>query len=240
MVSLGDQLITDEVAAVSELVKNSYDADAKVVEIHIENAFNPDAGKIRVVDWGNGMDLSTVEKGWLEVATILKSRSPDEKPRLSPVLKRPILGEKGLGRLSVHKLGLVTEIVSRARSSEDNIVDKEVVLKLDWTAFLDTQKYLEEIPVELSERAPKTFTGLDDENKPNHGTEITVTKLKRAWTEDMLKELYLKSQIISSPISGTRNFTVTADFKDLDLSKEELVDYEEIAENSIYSFKENV
>jgi DNA mismatch repair ATPase MutL len=28
MLSLGEQLITDEVAAVSELVKNAYDADA--------------------------------------------------------------------------------------------------------------------------------------------------------------------------------------------------------------------
>ncbi len=240
MIQLGDQLITDEVAAVSELVKNSYDADAKIVEVHIENAMNTETGKIRVIDWGIGMDLPTIEKGWLEVATVLKSREQDEKPRLTLIFKRPILGEKGLGRLSVHKLGLVTEIVSRARSTNDKIVEKEVVLRLDWTAFEDSQKFLEEIPVDLSERTPEVFTGLDEEGKPNHGTQITITKLKRAWTTDMLKELYLKSQIISSPISGTRNFEVVPYFKELNLKNEELVNYREIARNSIYSFQGNV
>lgn len=240
MTLLGDQLITDEVAAVSELVKNSYDADAKVVEVHIENSFNPDTGKIRIIDWGNGMDLQTIEKGWLEIATISKSRAPGEKQRLSPIFKRSILGEKGLGRLSVHKLGLVTEIVSRARSEEDKIVDKEVVLKLDWVMFEDTQKFLEQIPVDLYERSPEVFVGVDDEGQPNHGTQIIITKLKRAWTTDMLRELYLKSQVISSPISGTRGFRVDPDFKELDLKKEELVDYVEIAKSSIYSFKGNV
>ncbi len=240
MIQLGDQLITDEVAAISELVKNSYDADAKIVEVHIENAFNPEIGKIRVIDWGNGMDLPTVEKGWLEVATVLKSRKAEEKPRLSQIFKRPILGEKGLGRLSVHKLGFVTEIVSRARSSMNKIVEKEVVLRLDWTAFEDSQKFLEEVPVYLSERTPEVFIGLDDEGKPNHGTQITVTKLKRAWTTNMLRDLYLKSQIISSPVSGTRNFKVVPDFKELSLNNEEIVDYREIAKNSIYSFQGKV
>ena len=35
MILLGEQLITDEVVAVSELIKNSYDADSTNIEIHL-------------------------------------------------------------------------------------------------------------------------------------------------------------------------------------------------------------
>ncbi len=232
MVSLGEQLITDEVAAVSELVKNAYDADAQKVTVTIRDSANPTEGTIRVLDDGNGMNLDTVLKGWLEIATTNKARKPKEKPRLSPIYKRPILGEKGLGRLSVHKLGMVTEIISRGRGS-----DREVKLKLDWTQFEDPEKLLEDIPVEVSEGAPEVFTGIDSEGNPNHGTSIKVTRLKRTWTSEMLKELYMKSQIISSPIAGMRNFKVIPDFNELSIRPEELVDYDFIARNAIYTFK---
>ncbi len=237
MIQLGEQLITDEVAAVSELIKNSYDADAKIVELHMENMFDPENGEISIKDWGNGMDISTVEKGWLEIATISKSRNPNDPPRLSPILKRKLLGEKGLGRLSVHKLGSITEIVSRARSTDNKIVEKEVVLRLDWTKFMDTDKYLDEVSVEIFERDPVIFVGLDDEGKPNHGTQVVARKLRRSWTTAMLKDLYIKTQIISSPISGIRDFRVVSVIPELDPKKEELLNYENIAENSIYSFK---
>lgn len=240
MTLLGEQLITDEVAAVSELIKNSYDADAKVVTITIQNASNPEIGEIRIVDDGSGMILDTLVKGWLEIATLSKARSPGEKPRLSPIFKRPLLGEKGLGRLSVHKLGLVTEIVSRARPTEGHPVNKEVVLKLDWTAFEDSTKYLEEIPVDVFEQDPRVFPGVDDEGQPRHGTQIIISKLKRGWTTEMLKDIYIKSQVISSPIAGARDFKVVPEFNELVLRKEELTDYAEIAKNSIYSFRGEV
>ena len=60
MLLLGEQLITDEIAAVSELVKNSYDADAEEVKVILQNPSDPDLGSIEVWDNGNGMSTETV------------------------------------------------------------------------------------------------------------------------------------------------------------------------------------
>ena len=63
MLLLGEQLITDEVAAVSELVKNSYDADAVKVDIILRDVSTGAAGTIIVQDDGMGMSRNTVLKG---------------------------------------------------------------------------------------------------------------------------------------------------------------------------------
>jgi len=179
MVLLGEQLITDEVAAVSELIKNAYDADAKNVKLILTSVTDPDKGMIQIIDNGNGMSKKVIIDGWLELATTLKARTPEEKRRRSEILKRPILGEKGLGRLAVHKLGTSTEIVSRARKS-----NKEVVLKVEWEQFEDREKYLEKVPVTVTERAPEQFiTSKLGENFP-HGTMITVTRIRNNWNEE--------------------------------------------------------
>ena len=232
MTLLGEQLITNEVAAVSELVKNAYDADALKVKIVMRKLDSMKDGSVTVIDNGIGMSKETVLTGWLELATSMKARQPDEPPRYSPKLKRPILGEKGLGRLSVHKLGFSTQIISRQEGSKS-----EVVLVVDWTSFENPKKSLEEVPVTLLERPPETFTGEGSESGFEKGTLIKVTSLRRSWTTAMVADLYGKSQVISSPLSGIRDFDVQFDVDDPEFKKAAVVDYGEIAKKAIYTFK---
>ena len=56
---LGEQLITDEVTAVFELIKNSYDADATQAKVVLQDISNQDKGVIKVIDNGIGMNIST-------------------------------------------------------------------------------------------------------------------------------------------------------------------------------------
>ena len=42
---IGQELITDEFVAVFELVKNSFDANAKHVKVVFENQYNPENSK---------------------------------------------------------------------------------------------------------------------------------------------------------------------------------------------------
>src|SRR6266550_7114798 len=74
MLLLGEQLITDEVAAVYELIKNSYDADATKVKIRLLQVTDPKQGRIEVKDNGSGMSRETLLTGWLELATPGKAR----------------------------------------------------------------------------------------------------------------------------------------------------------------------
>lgn len=69
MRTLGDELISSEVVAVIELVKNAYDADATRVLVRFHEPLEPGGGGIDVIDDGHGMSLETVRTALLEPAT---------------------------------------------------------------------------------------------------------------------------------------------------------------------------
>src|SRR5436190_23864712 len=59
---LGSDLITDDEVAIFELVKNSFDADASLVQLYIDD------NRIVVADNGTGMTYDDIKKKWLRVA----------------------------------------------------------------------------------------------------------------------------------------------------------------------------
>ena len=62
---IGAELISDDVVAVTELVKNGYDADASRVTISFRSVTAP-GGEISIIDNGTGMDLDTLLGVWME------------------------------------------------------------------------------------------------------------------------------------------------------------------------------
>ena len=97
---LGDELIGHDRLAVFELVKNSYDADATIVDVTLN--LEIEQPTITVLDNGSGMTMQAIEHGWLEIGTDSKRLAHRIR---SPLLRRMPLGEKGVGRLAVQKLG---------------------------------------------------------------------------------------------------------------------------------------
>lgn len=97
---LGEELITDEVQALVELVKNSYDADASWAKITIdsyaigEDLFANAKGAIVIEDDGVGMDKNAISAGWLTIAGSMK-RSEKSMGRTTRKGRTPI-GDKGL------------------------------------------------------------------------------------------------------------------------------------------------
>src|SRR6478736_2495322 len=69
--TIGSDLIGDPYAALVELVKNSYDADAKTVDVIFEYKKIDDkpALSIQIKDDGHGMNYDTVINNWLVPAT---------------------------------------------------------------------------------------------------------------------------------------------------------------------------
>ena len=71
---LGESLIADEITALSELIKNSYDADAGICVVNIDSNYQENingcncAGLIEISDNGCGMDLNTIINGWLTIS----------------------------------------------------------------------------------------------------------------------------------------------------------------------------
>ncbi len=114
---IGAELISDDVVAMTELVKNSHDADASQVNIVFQDVAEGD-GVIVIEDDGDGMDLDALLGRWMQPAGSLKGRSGIRQTRLG----RRFLGEKGMGRFAVDKLAAKLQLISRKRGSKDEIV----------------------------------------------------------------------------------------------------------------------
>jgi signal transduction histidine kinase len=210
MLLLGDQLIRDSGIAVFELVKNAYDADATKCKIMLNEVQTlSDAAQVIVEDNGSGMTSSIVKDVWLSPGTryrlteretmLAKQAEQDENAEHKNVqnrtdLGRLPLGEKGLGRFAVHKLGDSVRMVTRAKGC------KEVVVIVDWLSF-DNDKALSKIPVKVIERTPKHFTG----NRT--GTRLEISKLRDLpWSRNRVRSLFRSITSICSPIAGPERF----------------------------------
>src|SRR5687767_417244 len=122
---IGSELISDDVLAVTELVKNAHDADASIVVVECKGVASA-AGEIVVRDDGLGMDLDTLLGHWMQPAATSKAK-PSGRFTASG---RRMLGEKGVGRFAADKLGAHLELISRRKGHRD-----EVVAAFDWDDF---------------------------------------------------------------------------------------------------------
>ena len=114
---LGDQLIGSPRLAVFELVKNAYDADATRAVVTI-NGIGATSRSILIEDDGVGMSLPIIQDIWLVIAHDHKDKQRQLRRRSK--MGRLPLGSKGLGRLSVHKLGNKIEMITRAAENAGN------------------------------------------------------------------------------------------------------------------------
>lgn len=178
---LGEDLIKNESIAVLELVKNSYDAYASKCEVFFEDK----KGKIvsiQINDNGCGMNVNTVKDVWLVIGTDNKKKILQQEG-----LKRYPLGEKGIGRLGVHKLGKKITLISKTES------DPEVELEIDWSQ-LENAKSINSFPVKINLNIfPLHFA----ENET--GTKIIIESLKCEWDRRQLREIYRNIMSLHSP-----------------------------------------
>jgi hypothetical protein len=109
---LGSEMITDDEVAIFELVKNSFDAQARRVDIF----FSED--EIVVSDNGNGMSYEDIKEKWLFVAYSSKRETNEEANFRDGIAERKhYAGSKGIGRFS-----------SDIRPEDDNEVDARWLL----------------------------------------------------------------------------------------------------------------
>lgn len=103
---LGEKLVETVHLAVSELVKNSYDADATMVMVEFRQGESGNE-KIYISDDGVGMNFEEVKKYWMRIATSNKSLK-----NISQKYGRTKTGEKGIGRFCCRRLGSKLKLVT--------------------------------------------------------------------------------------------------------------------------------
>lgn len=190
---LGDELIGSARLAVFELVKNAYDADATEATVRLERLSEPDA-VITVIDDGEGMTPEVIKSVWLVPGDDHRRKQRLSKRR-TPKYGRLPLGEKGLGRFAVHKLGNQIELVTRAAGAN------ECCVRINWDELI-AHPYLDQAPVSLVVRRPEVF--LDDRT----GTRIQIRQLRNAtWSRREVRRLHNQITSICSPFEEPSGFS---------------------------------
>jgi len=202
--TLGDELISSEMVAVIELVRNAYDADATRVLVRFHGPLEIGKGRIEVIDDGHGMSLKTIRTAWMEPATLMRKRRPRSEKR-----DRRVLGRKGIGRFAASRLADFLDVVTRRAE-----MSREVWVFFDWSQFDDEEKYLDQVEVLWEEAEPVeirpdgTIQVLWEESEQlepsdlTHGTILRMEGLRTAWGKEQFESLRTGLSRLISPFFG--------------------------------------
>jgi signal transduction histidine kinase len=200
--TIGEELISNDIVAILELVKNSYDADARKVTINVEGdvfkkkdskqrfpfVIPKGQGSITISDNGTGMTLDTIKNGWMEPATIIK------KVKTKSGKGRRFLGEKGVGRFASARLSQSLEMITRVKD------DNEVVAIFNWQDFSNDKTYLDEIDCTWEVRKPRVIK--------KQGTVLVLKNLNLDWDYEKLNNLRTALSRLINPVAPVRDFEI--------------------------------
>ncbi len=146
VLTIGEELIQDEYAAIVELVKNCYDADSPNAVIVFKKIPKENCLEIRVEDNGNGMSPYDVINKWLVPSTTYKfTERVSSKGRV-------MQGRKGIGRYAASILGHELEMIT---------VDKDGIrtqLTVDWNEIAKYE-YLDQIKIPITTQQTQEKSG---------------------------------------------------------------------------------
>ncbi len=195
LAALGRDLVTDDIVAVIELVKNAYDALATHVEVRIRpEGTEQIAPYIEVSDDGHGMDYATIRDVWCVIATPHKQKSPVS--RIGP-RSRHVTGEKGLGRLSAARLGSKLDVTTKSRDSG------VLRFSIDWERLLKAD--------DLDDAAFNVSRLRSDDYDREHGTHIRIGGLENPWSKDKIDDLRKNLARLVSPFAKVEDFSISLD-----------------------------
>ncbi|HTF18564.1 MAG TPA: sensor histidine kinase [Chryseolinea sp.] len=190
---LGEELVSKKETAICELIKNSFDADAKMVKVVFDKTHGKE--KIKIIDDGNGMNREELVKGFMVLGTREKVSTP-----YSPVFKRKRGGSKGIGRLATLRLGkkLTVETIAADSNSFKVVVD--------WNQFSGSEN-ISYVPFPIME-----------DHFVKIGTTITIEELNDVWTDDDAKNVYKFISDLLQPFSISNKLPIKTDQFDVTLT----------------------
>lgn len=181
---LGRELVGKKETAVSELVKNAYDADAVSVDLTFEDS-DEEKGTLIIADNGIGMSREELIKGFMKISSTDKVHNPT-----SPIYKRNRAGRKGIGRFAVQRLGDKLTITTQKEDSENAIR-----ITVDWSLYKGDRDLL--TINNIVEEIPKT---------KEKGTDLKIEGLRDKWTVASIERVYryISGLIQPFPLSKER------------------------------------
>lgn len=230
---LGRESISSSTVAVSELIKNGYDADAE--DVHVEFYLkSPSALSTLVLrDDGNGMDSDTIQDHWFKIGTDYKNGV-----ELSLKKQRVLTGAKGLGRLGLDRLSKKVVLYTKKKGS-----NKALQLVVDWRKYEGTNASMSEIKHDIYEHDLPIVSKYGDifKSSEESGTFMVLIGLKDHWSTDFIEDLKQELRLLISPYRSNKDFTITL-HKTInnELQQKDVIDAQELLKAASWEVKAEV
>jgi len=176
---LGAELVGKQNTALSELVKNAFDADATTVNLTFSYQ-NEKGGTLVIADDGSGMSDEVIRDSWMRISTDSKIAEPT-----SPIFKRTRAGRKGIGRFSVQRLGKSLILETRPRSSSVGFK-----VQFDWDKDFSAGRDLSQVFSKINrfEKDPE-----------EHGTKLSIFDLRDVWSDAAMERVWRSVLLLQPP-----------------------------------------
>ena len=204
---LGRESVSEAITALFETLKNSHDADAIGVTINVENIATG-ATTIRIKEEkADGMTYDEIENKFFVIGTYSKAPTKNEAVRITKRLKRKMLGNKGVGRFSLERLGTKVKIISKPF----NTLEK-YTFEIDWDRFEPEEITVDQVGINV-------IPGVREDVKDS-GLEIEISNLRDEWDEDMISKLESKIQrlILPKELQPENAFQITMNIPELGIN----------------------
>ena len=165
---LGIELVGRSETAVAELIKNSYDADATIVDVLFKET-DTTGGTLIIDDNGEGMDLDSLRNGFMRLSSTDKIHNP-----ISSKYHRKKAGKKGIGRFSTQRLGKRLIIITKKLR-----MDSALKLTIRW------DDYTIDANLESIENEVEYISPIKEE-----GTRLIIEDLREAWRPVEIRRTY--------------------------------------------------
>ncbi|MBG2791601.1 ATP-binding protein [Proteus mirabilis] len=211
---IGRDLIINDTVAIFELVKNSFDADAKKVQLYF------DKERIMIIDDGHGMTYDDLVNKWLFVAYSEKKKENqlNHTDYRHTVTNKSFAGSKGVGRFSCDRLGTSLKL----QTIHKDALDHSEILDIEWDMFeSDDLNRFESIKVYNSSDSRFHLENIDYSydlfnkfslNKslkiPKHGTIIEIKNLREVWDRKKLLDLKNSLAKLINPFKQESDFEI--------------------------------
>lgn len=194
---LGINLYSNTPAVLSEVVANAWDADATTVYISIK----PDEIVIR--DNGCGMSYKDINDKYLLVG-YKRREKPDEAT--TPKCLRPVMGRKGIGKLSLFSIADTIEIQTMRKGQRNGFIMSAKKIQDTLKKKKNNNGVYEPDPLPTAKLVVK-----------KRGTRVTIRKLKRgtATTATALRKRLARRFSI---IGADNHFTVNINGKPISIA----------------------